>query len=67
MRAGLFVLIFALLVIGTSLTGASNPAFVLFISAAIAAILASVLTRGGRQSLRRIGANLGQGWSRSQS
>lgn len=64
MRAGIFVLIFALLVIGASLTGSPDLVFVLYMSAAVAAMGATVLSVSGRQALRRIRGNLTQGWSR---
>ncbi|TDS86324.1 hypothetical protein EV640_10310 [Nesterenkonia aurantiaca] len=63
MRAGLFVLIFALLVTGAMFTGSDNLAFVLYFSAALAAIAATVMTASGRGALRRIRRNLTQGWS----
>lgn len=63
MRAGLFVLLFALLVVAGMLTGSENLAFVLYISAALAAIGATVMTASGREALRRIRRNFAQGWS----
>lgn len=63
MRAGLFVLIFALLLAGAMLTGSEDLAFVLYFSAVLAAIAAAVMTASGREALRRIRRNLTQGWS----
>lgn len=64
MRAALFVLVFAVTVIGASLAGSQNLAFVLLMGAAVAALASTVMTASGRQALRRIRGNLTQGWSR---
>lgn len=63
MRAGLFVLLFAVLVVGGMLAGSQSLAFVLYISAALAAIGATVMTASGREALGRIRRNFTQGWS----
>lgn len=63
MRAGLLVLIFVLLVIGARITGVENLAFVLSMSACVAAIGATVMTASGREALRRIRRNVTRGWS----
>lgn len=62
MRGAIFVSTFAVLLIGAALAGSENMSFVLYISAAIAAMGATVLTESGRHALRRIGHNFTQGW-----
>lgn len=63
MRSGLFVLFFVLLVTGGLLGGVGSTFFVLYMSAVISAIGATVMTSSGRQALRRIRHNLTQGWT----
>ncbi len=63
MRAALFVLIFSLLVALWAVSGTTNIVFALYISAALAAIGATVMSASGRQALRRIRHHATQGWS----
>ncbi|GAB3181092.1 hypothetical protein GCM10027060_11450 [Nesterenkonia halophila] len=63
MRGGLFVLLFVLLVAASVIAGADNLAFVLYISAAVSAVGATLMTASGRRALQRIRRNATRGWS----